>query len=117
MEKICKFYIFINNIPLEDSPFYIRILLKDMEGRIHKKIEEKALISDKNFRDLYALYIGLKEALKLKYKRILVMTNNVLLGTIIKSGFKKGYRDDYGLYPNIKELINNFKDIGVRVVP
>ena len=117
MEKIFEHYIFINNMSLKDSPFYIRILLKDMEGKTLKTVEEKALLSDKNFRDLFGLYIGLKEALKFKFKRILILTNNSLLGAIIKPDFKKHYTDDYGLYPNIKRLSNNFKNIVVRVVP
>lgn len=88
-----------------------------MDGNTLKIIEEKALLSDKNFRDLFGLYIGLKEALKFKYQSILILTNNILLGTIIKSGFRKGYTDDYGLYPNIRELSDNFKNIEVKVVP
>ena len=102
---------------LRDSPLYIRILLKDMEGKTLKKIEENALLSDKNFRDLFGLYIGMKEALKFKFKRILILTNNVLLGSIIRTGFRKGYSDVYGLYPNIRELSNSFKNIEVRFVP
>ena len=104
-------------MPLKDNPFYIRILLMDMKGKTLKTVEEKALLSDKNFRDLFGLYIGLKEALKFKFKKILILTNNSLLGAIIKPDFKKHYKDDFGLYPNIKRLSDRFKDIGVRVIP
>jgi len=38
VEKIFEHYIFINNMSLKDSPFYIRILLKDMEREILKKL-------------------------------------------------------------------------------
>ena len=117
MGKIFEHYIFINNMPLKDNPSCIRILLMDTEGKALREVEEKALISDKNFRDLFGLYIGMKEALKFKFRRILILTNNSLLGAIIKTDFRMHCTEDYGLYPNIKRLSDNFKKIEVRVVP
>lgn len=116
MEEFQQFFILINNMSLKNNPFYIRVSLRDKEGRTIKRIEENALFSDKNFRDLSGLFIGLKEAEVLGLKKVLVLTNNAFLGTIIKNGLGEGYMDYYGFYPDIKKMIANFDEVGVKVV-
>jgi len=79
-------------------------------------IEEKALLSDIDFRDLSSLCIGLTEAKGFKIRRILILTNNALLETIIKNGTGEEYIDNYGFYPDIKKLMNNFEEVAVKVI-
>jgi hypothetical protein len=111
-----QIFILINKRPLKDSPSHVRIALKDTKGKTVKKIEEYALLSDKNFRDLSGLIIGLKEAISLGIGKILILTNNAFVGIMVKNGPGEGYVDYYGFYPDIKRLISGFEEVGVKVV-
>ncbi len=116
MKEFQRYFILINNMSLKNNPCYVRVSLKDREGKTVKKIEEHALFSDKNFRDLSGLYIGLKEAEHFGVRRILILTDNAFLGTIIRNGMGDGYTDYYGFYPEIKKMINAFEEVSVKLV-
>ena len=93
MKELHQFFILINNMSLRTNPSNVCVSLKDKEGKIIKKIEENALLPDKNFRDLSGLYIGLKEAENFGVRRVLILTDNSFLGAIIKTGLRKDYMD------------------------
>jgi hypothetical protein len=116
MKDFQRCFILINNMSLRNDPSYVRVSLKDREGKTIRKIEENALFSDKNFRDISGLYIGLREAEHCGVKRIMVLTDNSFLGTIIKNGLGESYVDYYGFYYDIKRLMCNFEEVGVKVV-
>lgn len=116
MEEFQQFYILINHLSFKNNPSHIRVSLKDKGGKIIKEIKENALFMDKNFRDLSGLYIGLKEAKKFGAKRILILTDNFFLRTIIKNRQRESYINYYGFYNDINRMINNFKEVRVEVV-
>ena len=116
MEKLQQFFVLINNMAFRSNPKYIRVSLKDREGKVIKKIEEKALFKDKNFRDLSGLYMGLKEAENFGAKRILILTNNSFLSAVIKNGHGEEDIDYYGFYNDINRMINNFEEVRIKVV-
>ena len=113
MKKLPQFFIFINNRSLKNNSLYIHVSLKDEEGETIRKIEENALISDKNFRDLSGLFIGLKEALTLKAGEIFIISDNDILRTLITNEIREDYIDPYGFYPDIKKLINKFEEVKI----
>ena len=116
MKEFRQFFIGVNNISRKNNRSFIRVLLKDREGKIIKEIEENALFKDKNFRDLSGLYIGLKEAENFGAKKILILTDNFFLRSLIKNGHGEDYMDYYGFYNDINRMINNFEEVRVKVV-
>jgi len=116
MRELQQFFISINNMSLENNLYNVCVSLKDKEGKIIKKIKENALLPDKNFRDLSGLYIGLKEAENFGVRRILILTDNSFLGTIINNGLREDYMDYYGFYDDISNMIDNFEEVRVKVV-
>ena len=56
------------------------------------------------------------EAKGFQIRRVLILTNNALLETIIKNGTGEEYIDNYGFYPDIKKLMNNFEEVAVKVI-
>ncbi len=118
MSEYQKVFIFINNnISRNNHPSFVLVFLKNKEGKTVKKIEERALFADKNFQDISGLLIGLKEAIRFGAKKILVLTDNLFLQNIIRNGIRENhYFDHYGFFPDIIEMMNNFDEIGVKVV-
>lgn len=62
------------------------------------------------------LIIGLKEAVSLEVRKILILTNNAFVGIMVKNELVESYMDYYGFYPDIKRLISGFEEVGVKVV-
>jgi hypothetical protein len=116
MQESQWLFIHINNTVTTRDHCYVQVSLKDREGNTVEEIVENALLSDRNFRDLSSLLIGLTAARKLGIRRILILTNNIFLGTIIKNGQGKDCWDCFGFYPDLKGLIGSFEEVEVNVV-
>jgi hypothetical protein len=72
MQESQWLYIHINNTVTPKDQCYVQVSLKDSEGKAVEEIVENALLSDRNFRDLSGLLIGLTAARKLGIRRILI---------------------------------------------
>ncbi|MEW5803456.1 MAG: reverse transcriptase-like protein [bacterium] len=121
MKEPEQFFILINNfidsnlLSLRNSSS-IHVSLRDKKGTVVEEITENALLSDKDFRDLSGLSIGLTRAKKLGARKILIVTNNIFLGILIKNEPGKAWRDNYGFHADIKRLINTFELVEVKIV-
>ena len=100
MEELQRSFISLNNQRLENDPHYIKVSVKDWEGKLLKKIEEMAVFSDKNFCDICGLFIVLREAEKLGVKKIIILTDNTQLGKFINNGHGEDFTDSFGFYPD-----------------
>ncbi len=116
MQESQWLFIHINNTVATRDHCYVQVILKDMEGKTVEEIVENALLSDINFRDLSSLLIGLTAARKLGIRRILILTNNIFLGTMIKKGQGADCWDCFGFYPELKGLIYRFEKVKVNIV-
>jgi hypothetical protein len=116
MKDLHTFRIIINDLPLKDNYSYVHVLLKDEKGKIIKTVTEHALLHDKDFRDISGLYIGLKEAAQAKAERILILTDNPLLGAIIKGELKSDCGDYYGFDPDIEHMVAGFEKVKMEIV-
>ena len=115
MQESQWLFIHINNKVTTRDHCYVQVSLEDRAGKTIKEIVENALLSDRNFRDLSGLLIGLTAARKLGIRRILILIDNIFWGTIIKHGQEEGYRDCFGFYPDLKGLIDSFEEVEVNV--
>jgi len=120
MEELEQFFILINNTVDSDlspaSNSFINVSLRDGGGKIVEKISENALLSDKNFRDLSGLSIGLTQAKNLGARRISIGTNNILLEILIKDEPGRTWKDNYGFHTDIKKMINGFEQVEVKII-
>ncbi|MEW5803519.1 MAG: hypothetical protein AB1847_15610 [bacterium] len=114
MNEYEHFFILVNPVPLNGHSSSIHVSLQDGKGETVEEIQENALLSDNNFRDLSGLYIGLNTAEKHGIKKVTVLTNNVFLRAMVQSERKE--MDSYGFSPDIKKLIGNFEEVGIDVV-
>ncbi len=123
MEGFEQFFILINNtIDSSLSPknnslsnSFIHVSLRDGEGKVVEEISENALLSDKNFRDLSGLSIGLTQAKKLGARKISIGTSNILLEILIKDEQGRTWKDNYGFHADIKNMINSFEHVEVKI--
>ncbi len=98
------------------SNSFIHVSLRDGEGKVIEEISENALLSDKNFRDLSGLSIGLTQAKKLGARRISIGTSNILLLEIlIKDEQGRTWKDHYGFHSDIKRMINSFEHVEIKI--
>ena len=116
MEELQQSFISLDNQRSKDDPYSIKVYLRDGDGKLLKRIEEMAVFSDKNFCDIYGLLIGLKEAIKLGVKKVLILTDNTLLGKFIDNGYGEYFMDSFGFYPDIKSLITKFEKVNIRLI-
>jgi hypothetical protein len=116
MKDLHTFRIIINDLPLKNNSSYVHVLLKNEKGKIIKTVTEHALLHEKDFRDISGLYIGLKEAAQAKAERILILTDNPLLGVLIEEGMKSDCGEYYGFYPDIKKMVSGFEEVKMEIV-
>ena len=116
MEELQQSFISLNSQRFKDNPYSIKVFVRDGEGKLLKRIEEMAVFSDKNFCDICGLFIGLREAIKLGVKKVLILTDNSQLAKYIDNSHGEDFTDPFGFYPDIKSLINKFEKVNVRVV-
>jgi hypothetical protein len=119
-EEFEQFFILINNTidsnPSSPGNKSISVCLRDGGGKIVEEISENALLSDKNFRDLSGLSIGLTQAKKLGARRISIETSNILLEILVKDTPGRTWKDNYGFHTDIKKLINDFEHVEVKII-
>ena len=116
MTEFQQSFISLDNLSFENKQHFIQVSVKDGKGKLLKEIKEKALFSDKNFCDICGLFIGLQEAEKFGVKKVLILTDNTLLGKFINNGHGEDFIDPFGFYPDIKKLINKFEKVEVKFV-
>ncbi|MEW6379332.1 MAG: hypothetical protein AB1611_06970 [bacterium] len=102
-------------LPQQKSPPFIKVSLMDGKGRTVDEVLENALLPDKNFKDFSGLFIGLTRAERIGGKRILIITDNILLQILIKSEAAGAWKDSYGFHADIKRLMNNFEEVKVEI--
>jgi ribonuclease HI len=93
----------------------IHVSLRDRGGKIVEEISENALLSDKNFRDLAGLSIGLTQAKKLGARSISIETSNIFLEILINDRPGRTWKDNYGFHSDIKRLVENFERVEVKI--
>ena len=116
MEELQQLLISLNNQRSKDDPYSIKVFVRDGEGKLLKRIEEMAVFSDKNFCDIYGLFVGLREAKKLGVEKVLILTDNTQLPKFISNGHSEDLTDFLGFYSDIKSLINKFEKVSIEVV-
>lgn len=116
MEEFQQSFISLNNQRSKDDPYSIKVFVRDGEGKLLKRIQEMAVFSDKNFCDIYGVLIGLREAIKLGVKKVLILTDNTQLIKFINNVYGEDFTDHFGFYNDIKSLINKFEKVNIRLV-